>query len=93
MNFRLEDARGQCYDGASAMSGCKKGVATVIKSINEKCLFTHCYLYALNFAVGDCIRNEKLLAETFDTIKEVCNLVKKSPKRDTFKNAERSYRE
>ena len=79
MNFRLEDARGQCYDGASAMSGCKKGVATVIKSINEKCLFTHCYVYALNFAFGDCIRNEKLLAETFD----ICNLVKKSPKRDT----------
>ena len=83
MNLRLEDARGQCYDGASAMSGCKKGVATVIKSINEKCLFTHCYGHALNLAVGDCIRNEKLLAETFDTIKEVCNLVKKSPKRDT----------
>ena len=93
MNLRLEDAQGQCYDGASAISGCKKGVTTVIKSINEKRWFTHCYRNALNLAVGDCIRNGKLLAETFDTIKEVCNLVKKYPKRDTFKNAERSYRE
>ena len=83
MNLRLEDARGQCYDEASAMSGCKKGVAAVTKSISEKYLFTHCYGHALNLAVGDCIRNEKLLAETFDTIKEVCNFVKKSPKRDT----------
>ena len=83
MNLRLEDARGQCYDGTSAMSGCKKGVTTVIKSTNEKCLFTHCYGHALNLAVGHCIRKEKLLAETFNTKKEVCNLVKKSPKKDT----------
>ena len=29
-------------------------------------------------------KTKKLLAETFDIIKEVCNLVKKSPKRDTY---------
>lgn len=83
MGLRLEDARGQCYDGAAAMAGRKKGVATVIKSLNSKCLYTHCYGHALNLAVGDSIRNVKLLSDTFGTIKEVCNLVKKSPKRET----------
>ena len=83
MNLKLKDARGQCYDGASTMAGKKNGVAAKIKSINGKCLYTHCYGHALNLAVGDSIRNIKLLSDTFGTIKEVCNLVKKSPKRET----------
>lgn len=83
MGLKLQDARGQCYDGASSMAGKKKGVATVIKNINGKCLYTHCYGHALNLAVGDSIRNVKLLSDTFGTIKEVCNLIKKSPKRET----------
>lgn len=32
MNIKLEHCRGQCYDGASTMSGAKSGVATVIAS-------------------------------------------------------------
>ena len=71
MGLKLEDVRAQCYDGASAMAGKKKGVATVIKNINGKCLYTHCYGYALNLAVGDSVKNVKLLADTFGTIKEV----------------------
>ena len=27
LNIRVEKLRGQCYDGASTMSGCKSGVA------------------------------------------------------------------
>ena len=81
--MKLEYARGQCYDGAAAMAGRKKGVATVIKRINPKCLYTHCYGHALNLAVGDSVKNVKLLSDSFGTIKEICNLVKKSPKRET----------
>ena len=83
MGLKLEDARGQCYDGASAIAGKKKGVATVTKNINGKCLYTHCYGHALNLAVGDSVKKVKLLADTFGTIKEVCNLMKVSPKRET----------
>ena len=65
------------------MAGKKKGLAPVIKNINGKCLYTHCYRHALNLAVGDSVKNVKLLADTFGTIKEVCNLIKKSPKHET----------
>ena len=61
MRLKLEDACGQCYDGASAMTGKKKGVATVIKNINGKCLYTHCYRHALNLAVGDSVKNVNYL--------------------------------
>ena len=30
MNLKIEHCRGQCYDGASAMSGAKKGVAKIL---------------------------------------------------------------
>ena len=30
LNLPISDCRGQCYDGASNMSGCKNGVATQI---------------------------------------------------------------
>ena len=56
MGLKIENARGQCYDGAATMSGTKRGVATQIKSLNKKALYTHCYGHPLNLAVNDCIR-------------------------------------
>ena len=51
MSLKIENARGQCYDGAATMSGTKRGVANHIKSLNK--LYTHCYEHALNLAVND----------------------------------------
>lgn len=42
MNLNIQNARNQCYDGAVTMAGEKTGVATKIKSVNAKCLYTHC---------------------------------------------------
>ena len=83
MNLRLEDARGQCYDGAAAMAGAKIGVAAQIKAINGKCLYTHCYGHALNLAVGDSIKSVECLKRVFEIVREICKLIKKSPKRNT----------
>ena len=84
LSLNISDARGQCYDGASVMSGPHSGVATEFKKINPKCLYTHCYGHALNLAVGDAVKDVGDMAETFDIAKEICKLVKKSPKRDTL---------
>ena len=83
MNLRLQDARGQCYDGAAAMTGAKSGVATQIKAINGKCLYTHCYGHALNLAVNDSIKSVACLKGVFEVVHEICKLIKKSPKRNT----------
>ena len=32
--LRLEDCRGQCYDGASVMAGSKAGVSTLIQQVS-----------------------------------------------------------
>ena len=83
MHLKIADCRGQCYDGASTMSGSVSGVATRIKAINSKCLYTHCYGHVLNLGVKDACKNVKCLNDTFDTAAEICKLVKLSPQRDT----------
>ena len=59
MNLKIENARWQRYYGASAITGTRSGVATQLKLLNGKCLFTHCYEHALNLADGPVIRNLK----------------------------------
>ena len=54
MGLSMEDAKAQCYDGCSTMTGVRNGAATIIKREIPKCLLTHCYCHALNLAVGDC---------------------------------------
>ena len=82
IHLRIEDCWGQCYDGASTMSRAKTGVAARIKTLNEKCLFTHCYGHVLNLSVKDACSDVKCLKDTFDIAREICKLVKLSPQRD-----------
>ena len=85
MNLRLQDARGQYYDGAAAMAGAKTGVATQIKAINGKCLYTRCYGpgTCFKYAVGDAIKSVACLKGVFEVVHEIFKLIKKSPKRNT----------
>ena len=75
MNLRLQDAHGQCYDGAAAMAGAKTHVATQIKAINGKCFYTHFYGHALNLAVGDSIKSVVCLKGIFEVMHEICKLI------------------
>ena len=80
IGLKIENARGQCYDGASTV-GVKNGVAAKIKLLDNAALYTHCSSHALNLALNDCIRNTKDLNNVWVMLKEICNLAKKSPSR------------
>ena len=64
------------------MAGEKSGVAKQIKEEESRALFTHCYTHSLNLAVGDAIKNSKLMKDTLETTHKITKLIKKSPKRD-----------
>lgn len=81
LGLSINDAKAQCYDGCSTMTGVRTGVATRIKQENPKCLLTHCYCHAFNLAVGDTVKNVPLLKEVLDNAYELTKLVKYSPKR------------
>ena len=84
LNIKLENCRGQCYDGAGVMSGRRSGVAKTLQDEEKRAVFTHCYGHALNLAAGDSIKLCKIIQSAFDTVAEMSKLVKKSPKRDAI---------
>lgn len=74
MNLKIESCHGQCYDGASSMSGAKGGVAKLINDDKPRAVYTHCYEHALNLSV---------MRSALGTVYEISKLIKKSPKRNT----------
>ena len=50
-NLDLMDLRGQCYDGASNMSGILKGLAGRILEGNPKAVYLHCASHILNLSI------------------------------------------
>ena len=50
LNLSLSKLRGQCYDGASSMSGAKSGVAKRISDEEPRAVYTHCYGHSINLA-------------------------------------------
>ena len=81
LNLDIHRLRGQCYDGASTMSGAKSGVAKQILEEEPRAFYTHCY-DALNLAASDTIKGVSVLKNAMDTTHELCKLIKFSPKRD-----------
>ena len=67
MSVKLSECRGQCYDGASNMSGSRNGVATQFMAEEKRAVYTHCYGHALNLAVGDTIKRSKVCCEALET--------------------------
>ena len=57
IKLNIQRTRGQRYDGAVTKAGEKTEVARQIKTINGKCLYTHCYGHASNPAVADAINS------------------------------------
>ena len=68
------------------MVGHKSGVEIRVKAGNIKMLSIHCFRHVLSMSVNDLIKNVELMKNTLDNAKEICNLVKKSPKRNTKLN-------
>ena len=52
LNLDTRKCRGQCYDGASNMSGHRSGVAKQSRDEEPRALYLHCHAHALNLAAG-----------------------------------------
>ena len=87
MNLSTTKLRGQCYDGASAMSGAKSGVAKRIIDLEPRAVFTHCYGHSLNLPASDTIKSSNIMRNSLSTAHEITKLIKFSPRRDAiFRN-------
>ena len=84
LNLSLSSCRGQCYDGAANMAGCRNENVIQICREEERDAFKHCYGHALNLAVADTIKQNIILRHVLDTVGEISKLLKYSPRRDVL---------
>lgn len=63
INSNIQRACGQSCDEAATKADKKTGVATQIKTINGKCLYTHCYGLASNLIVADAVKSVQRLTQ------------------------------
>ncbi len=83
-NISLSKIRGQCFDGASNMSGIRQGVAALLRAEQPKAYFTHCYGHCLSLATSDMVKACPILKKMLDTVNEITKLVKYSPRRQAI---------
>lgn len=80
MNLTLSKVRGQCYNGASAMSGAKSGVAKRIQDEEPRAVYTHCYGHSINLAICDAVKQSRIIKSVLEMTHEITKLVKYSPR-------------
>ena len=64
LDLCISKVYGQCYNGASNMSG---GVAKQILDEEKHASFTHCYDHALTLACNDAVKGCKILRDALET--------------------------
>ena len=84
LNVSITKLSGQCYDGASSISGSRGGVATLISEKEPRAVYTCCYGHALNLACCDAVKGCKSMRDALDTSFKIIKLVKKSPHPDSI---------
>ena len=83
MNLRLENCRGQCYDGASNMKGSNSGVETLLLKDEPRAIYTHCYGHALYLACSllSMLCSVNIVKNTLDNTYKLSKLLKYSAKK------------
>ena len=77
----LSLCRGQAYDGASNMQGKRSGVATRFRNKQPAAISFHCCAHSLNLCLQDAGRNLICIRDALETVREISNLIRYSPKR------------
>ena len=85
--FDLDPSRiyGQCYDGASNMSGEFNGLQQKLRESGAKhAVYVHCYAHRLNLVIVDMAKTVPIIAKFFASIQALSVLVGASAKRQHF---------
>lgn len=83
-DVKIENLRGQCYDGASNMSGHTAGVQTKIRELENRAIYFHCAGHNLNLVCQDGMKKVDDVKNFLGVMKGLVNFVRESPKRLNF---------
>ncbi|KAM4593578.1 zinc finger MYM-type protein 1-like [Odontesthes bonariensis] len=84
LNLPLEKLKGYCFDGASNMSGRFKGVQARLKETCPDSVFVHCANHSLDLVLQEVAKEERLVADTLNFVREVTVVINDSAKRKTL---------
>ena len=82
LNF--ENLCGQCYDGASNMSGQYSGLQRRIFDKNQKALYVHCYAHILNLIIVEACTTVNAARDFFGTVELLYIFIEASSKRHSL---------
>lgn len=78
----IDNLVGQCFDGASNMSGIHTGLQARMKdTCSRKPVFVHCWAHVLNLVVHDVIKVVPACSKVFDILQQLYVFIEGSPKR------------
>lgn len=80
----INKCRGQCYDGASNVSGTRSGLQARVQEIEPRAQYTHCTAHVLNLVVHDVTENIPTCRNFMSLIRDLITLIRHSPKRLTW---------
>ncbi|CAF1660887.1 unnamed protein product [Adineta ricciae] len=81
MDLNINHIVGQCYDGASAMSGIYKGVAVRLTELVPIAIYIHCNGHILNLCLVDVAKAVVPVRNTFGIMSSLYNFIEGSVKR------------
>ncbi|KAL4098362.1 hypothetical protein QTP88_022991 [Uroleucon formosanum] len=79
--LKIENIRGQCYDGAAPMRGSYKGVQARIREENHLAMYIHCNAHILNLCLIDLAKQVSYVRNVFGTLNTLHNFIGASSKR------------
>ena len=77
----LDRCRGQCYDGASNMSGVKSGLQARVLEQEPRAQYVHCTAHLMNLIVQDVAQSIPACRNFMSIIRDLITLIRNSPKR------------
>jgi hypothetical protein len=80
-DLKLENIRGQGYDGAANMSGRFKGLQSRILKRNPKALYVHCQAHCLNLVLVESAKSNICFVSFFNLVEKLYAFVANSSKR------------
>lgn len=79
--------RGQCYDGATNVSGHLSGLQKRINEIEPRALYVHCTAHTLNLIVQNAMMNVQKSRDFLFLVRSIIVFVRNSPKRQAIFNS------
>ena len=72
---------GQCYDGASNMSGAIAGVQAKVKALQPRAIYTHCYAHCTNLILVEATSSNQYSRNFFGVLQNLYTFLEASPHR------------